>query len=149
MKIAIAGDHGGVALKSALEKHLDDRQIEYVDCGTYTEESCDYPDFAEKACRLVQEGKVTYAVLICGTGIGMSIAANKIRGIRAALCGDEFSAHYTRAHNDANVLTLGARVIGVGLAERILDTFLDGTFEGGRHARRIEKIKEIETKNHV
>lgn len=149
MKIAIAGDHGGVALKSALEKYLDDRQIEYVDCGTYTEESCDYPDFAEKACRLVQEGKVTYAVLICGTGIGMSIAANKMRGIRAALCGDEFSAHYTRAHNDANVLTLGARVIGVGLAERILDTFLDGTFEGGRHARRIEKIKEIETKNHV
>lgn len=128
---------------------MDDRQIEYVDCGTYTEESCDYPDFAEKACRLVQEGKVTYAVLICGTGIGMSIAANKMRGIRAALCGDEFSAHYTRAHNDANVLTLGARVIGVGLAERILDTFLDGTFEGGRHARRIEKIKEIETKNHV
>lgn len=146
MKVAIASDHGGFEMKKALEAHLEEKGIEYVDCGTHTEESCDYPDFAIKACHLVQEGKATYAVLICGTGIGMSIAANKMKGIRAALCHDEFSAHYTRAHNDANVLTLGARVIGAGLAERILDTFLEGNFEGGRHARRIGKIKEIETK---
>lgn len=89
-------------------------------------------------------GEATYAVLVCGTGIGMCIAANKMKGIRAALCGDEFSAHFTRAHNDANVLTLGARVIGPGLAESILDTFLSSEFEGGRHARRLEKIKKIE-----
>ena len=144
MKIAIASDHGGVGLKSVLIKHLSDKNIDYVDCGTYTEESCDYPDYAEKACRLVQNGEATYAVLVCGTGIGMCIAANKMKGIRAALCGDEFSPHFTRAHNDANVLTLGARVIGPGLAESILDTFLSSEFECGRHARRLEKIKKIE-----
>ena len=127
MKIAIASDHGGVGLKSVLIKHLSDKNIDYVDC-----------------CRLVQNGEATYAVLVCGTGIGMCIAANKMKGIRAALCGDEFSAHFTRAHNDANVLTLGARVIGPGLAESILDTFLSSEFEGGRHARRLEKIKKIE-----
>ena len=105
---------------------------------------CDYPDFAQKACSLVQAQTVNFAILICGTGIGMSIAANKMMGIRAALCGDEFSAHYTRAHNNANVLTLGARVIGEGLAENIVDIFLNSSFEGGRHARRIDKITEIE-----
>ncbi len=144
MVIAIASDHGGFLMKNVLMKHLEGRGIEYIDCGTHSEESCDYPDYAEKACKLVQEGKATYAVLICGTGIGMSIAANKMKGIRAALCGDEFSAHFTRAHNDANVLTLGARVIGDGLAVNILDTFIDGEFEGGRHLRRIEKIAKIE-----
>lgn len=144
MVIAIASDHGGFLMKNVLMKHLEGRGIEYMDCGTHSEESCDYPDYAEKACKLVQEGKATYAVLICGTGIGMSIAANKMKGIRAALCGDEFSAHFTRAHNDANVLTLGARVIGDGLAVNILDAFIDGEFEGGRHLRRIEKIAKIE-----
>lgn len=144
MVIAIASDHGGFLMKNVLMKHLEGRGIEYIDCGTHSEESCDYPDYAEKACELVQEGKATYAVLICGTGIGMSIAANKMKGIRAALCGDEFSAHFTRAHNDANVLTLGARVIGDGLAVNILDAFIDGEFEGGRHLRRIEKIAKIE-----
>lgn len=144
MIIAIASDHGGFQMKEALKNHLKDRGIECIDCGTDSEESCDYPDFAEKACRQVQDGSATYAVLICGTGIGMCIAANKMRGIRAALCSDEFSAHFTRAHNDANVLTMGARVLGEGLAERILDTFLDGKFEGGRHQRRIDKIPQIE-----
>ncbi|MEE3451962.1 ribose 5-phosphate isomerase B [Dialister sp.] len=144
MKIAIASDHGGFALKESLKKHLSEENVEYIDCGTDSEASCDYPDFAQKACRLVQDGKVTYAVLICGTGIGMCIAANKMKGIRAALCSDTFSAHFTRAHNDANVMTMGARVVGPGLAEFILDEFLKTPFEGGRHARRIGKIAEIE-----
>lgn len=146
MMIAIASDHGGFGLKEVLKKHLEERGISYTDCGTDSEASCDYPDFAEKACILVQEGKATYAVLICGTGIGMCISANKMTGIRAALCGEEFSAHFTRAHNDANVLCLGARVTGPGLAEGILDAFLDGTFEGGRHQRRLDKIAALEKK---
>ena len=144
MKIAIASDHGGFELKASLKKHLDEEKIEYIDCGTDSTESCDYPDFAEKACRLVQKGEATYACLICGTGIGMCIAANKMKGIRAALCGDTFSAHFTRAHNDANVITMGARVIGPGLAEFILDEFLKTPFEGGRPARRIGKLAKIE-----
>ena len=123
---------------------LKNKDIDCIDCGTDSEDSCDYPDFAQKACGLVQAQTVNFAILICGTGIGMSIAANKMMGIRAALCGDEFSAHYTRAHNNANVLTLGARVIGEGLAENIVDIFLNSSFEGGRHARRIDKITEIE-----
>lgn len=149
MKVAIASDHGGFELKESLKRHLDEKNIEYIDCGTDSEASCDYPDFAEKACTLVQRKEVTYGVLICGTGIGMCIAANKMKGIRAALCGDTFSAHFTRAHNDANVLTLGARVIGPGLAEFILDEFLGTDFEGGRHSRRIEKIARLEDEAHV
>ena len=144
MKIAIASDHGGFELKESLKKHLAEKKIEVIDCGTDSEASCDYPDFAKKACGLVVKGEVTYAVLVCGTGIGMSMAANKIKGIRAALCGDEFSARFTRRHNDANVLTLGARVTGPGLAESILDTFLENEFEGGRHARRVAKVMELE-----
>ena len=144
MKISIARAHGGFLLKEVLKKHLEEKNIEITDCGTYGEESCDYPDFAVKACKLVQDKTVQFAILVCGTGIGMSITANKMRGIRAALCGDEFSAFYARAHNDANVLALGARVIGSGLAERIMDTFLNGQFEGDRHARRIDKIAEVE-----
>lgn len=148
MKLAIASDHGGFGLKESIKKHLDARGIPYTDCGTYNEESCDYPDFAEKACTLVQKGEADRAILVCGTGIGMSIAANKMTGIRAALCGDTFSAHFTRAHNDANVLCLGARVTGPGLAEFIVDAFLDGPFEGGRHQRRLDKITAIEKKAH-
>ena len=146
MKIAIASDHGGFALKASLMKHLDEEKIEYIDCGTYSEESCDYPDFAEKACKLVQQGEATYAILVCGTGIGMCIAANKMKGIRAALCGDWYSAKYTRLHNDANVLCMGGRVIGAGLAAEIVDVFLDTEFEGGRHARRVDKIMKLEEK---
>lgn len=144
MKIAIASDHGGFALKNILKQHLQEAGYEVSDCGTDSEESCDYPDFAEKACRQVQSGGVSLAVLICGTGIGMSIAANKMKGIRAALCHDEFSARFARAHNDANVLALGARVVGPGLAGSILDVFLTGQFEGGRHERRLRKIASIE-----
>lgn len=144
MKIAIASDHGGFALKEILKKHLQEAGYDLSDCGTDSEESCDYPDFAEKACRKVQAGEVSLAVLICGTGIGMSIAANKMKGIRAALCHDEFSARFSRAHNNANVLALGARVVGPGLAASILDVFLSAQFEGGRHERRLRKIAAIE-----
>ncbi|MDY6084646.1 MAG: ribose 5-phosphate isomerase B [Dialister sp.] len=144
MKVAIASDHGGYTLKELLKTHLTENHVEVIDCGTDSTESCDYPDFAEKACQLVLDGKAKYGILVCGTGIGMSMAANKIRGIRAALCGDVFSAHFARAHNDANVIALGARVIGTGLAERILDEFLASPFEGGRHERRVGKIMELE-----
>lgn len=144
MKIAIASDHGGIELKSVLINHLQERNIEVIDCGTHTKESCDYPDYAEKACRKIQQGDVDLAVLVCGTGLGMSIAANKMKGIRAAVCGEDFSAHYARAHNNANVLCLGARVTGPGLAVFILDTFLDSSFEGGRHERRVNKIMALE-----
>ena len=144
MKIAIASDHGGIELKSVLINHLQERTIEVIDCGTYTKESCDYPDYAEKACRKIQQGDTDLAVLVCGTGLGMSIAANKMKGIRAAVCGEDFSAHYARAHNNANVLCLGARVTGPGLAVLILDTFLDSSFDGGRHERRVHKIMALE-----
>lgn len=144
MKIAIASDHGGYALKESLKEHLTENHVDFIDCGTDSTKSCDYPDFAEKACRLILDGTATYGILVCGTGIGMSMAANKIKGIRAALCGDVFSAHFARAHNDANVITLGARVIGAGLAERIMDEFLASSFEGGRHERRIGKVMQLE-----
>ena len=144
MKIAIASDHGCVELKSVLISHMKERNMDVIDCGTHSKESCDYPDYAEKARRKVQSGEADLAVLVCGTGLGMSIAANKMRGIRAAVCGEDFSAHYARAHNNANVLCLGARVTGPGLAVLILDTFLDSSFEGGRHERRVNKIMALE-----
>ena len=142
--LAIGSDHGGFALKKEIMAHLDERGIAYKDFGTYSEESCDYPDIAEPVARAVAAGECERGILICGTGIGMSIAANKVDGIRAALCGDCFSAEFTRRHNDANILTLGARVVGPGLALKIVDTYLDTAFEGGRHARRIAKIADIE-----
>ena len=138
--LAIGSDHGGFALKEELKAHLDERGVAYKDFGTFSEESCDYPDVAEPLCRAVVAGEYDRGILICGTGIGMSMAANKVSGIRAALCGDCFSAEFTRRHNDANILTLGARVVGPGLALKIIDTFLDTPFEGGRHARRIAKL---------
>ena len=145
--LAIGSDHGGFALKKEIMQHLDEKGVAYKDFGTFTEESCDYPDIAEPVARAVAAGEYTQGILICGTGIGMSMSANKVSGIRAALCGDCYSAEFTRRHNDANVLTLGARVLGAGLALKIVDTFLDTAFEGGRHARRIAKIADIETRN--
>ncbi len=142
--LAIGSDHGGYALKQAVMKHLSERGIEYRDFGTYSEESCDYPDFGEAVGRAVASGECERGIVICGTGIGISIAANKVRGVRCALCGDCFSAEMTRRHNDANVLAMGARVLGEGLALKIVDTFLDTGFDGGRHARRIAKLAEIE-----
>ncbi len=140
--IAIASDHGGFALKAEIIKHLNSKGYELRDFGSYDDASCDYPDYARPAAQAVARGECEKAILICGTGIGMSIAANKIPGIRAALCGDCFSAQATREHNDANVLCLGARVIGPSLALMITDVFLDTPFSGdSRHMRRISKLE--------
>jgi len=146
MKIAIGSDHGGLRLKKEVIKHLEKKSIEVKDYGTYTEDSCDYPDFAEKVAEAVVAKEYDYGILICGTGIGISISANKIPGIRAALCSDTFSAHATREHNNANILAIGERVVGTGLALDIVDAFLGSTFEGGRHENRVNKIMEIEKK---
>jgi ribose 5-phosphate isomerase B len=146
MKIAIGSDHGGLRLKKEVIKHLEKKNIEVKDYGTYTEDSCDYPDFAEKVAEAVVAKEYDYGILICGTGIGISISANKIPGIRAALCSDTFSAHATREHNNANILAMGERVVGTGLALDIVDAFLGSTFEGGRHENRVNKIMEIEKK---
>ena len=142
--LAIGSDHGGYELKQAVMKHLAERGVEYRDYGTYSSESCDYPDFGEAVGRAVASGECERGIVVCGTGIGISIAANKVRGIRCALCGDCYSAEMARAHNNANMLALGARVLGEGLALKIVDTFLDTGFEGGRHARRVAKIMAIE-----
>ncbi|KGN02545.1 ribose 5-phosphate isomerase [Clostridium novyi A str. 4570] len=146
MKIAIGCDHGGVELKKTVIEHLQEKGIEVKDFGTYTEESCDYPEYGQKVAEEVVAKNYDFGIVICGTGIGISISANKVPGARAALCHDTFSAHATREHNNANILALGARVTGPGLALDIVDTFLGATFEGGRHERRIDKISEIEKK---
>ena len=127
-----------------IKSHLDELGLEYRDFGTYSAESCDYPVFAEAAARAVASGECDRGILVCGTGIGISMAANKIKGIRAALCSDCFSAEMTRRHNDANMLALGARVLGGGLALKIVDTFLTTGFDGGRHQRRIDLITALE-----
>ncbi len=142
--IAIGCDHGGFNLKNDIIKHLSDRGIEFCDCGTFDTNAIDYPDIAKKVCAAVMDGSAEKGILVCGTGIGMSIAANKHKGIRAAVCSDHFSARYTRLHNDTNVLCLGARVIGSGLCLELVDLFLDTPFEGGRHQARVDKIHEIE-----
>ncbi len=143
--IAIGCDHGGYELKCAVMNYLLNRKIEYVDCGCGGER-CDYPDIAEAVCKKVTGGECDRAILICGTGIGMSMSANKIRGIRAAVCSDYYSAKYTRLHNNANVLCLGGRVLGQGLALELVEVFLDTEFEGGRHTDRIEKMMKLEEK---
>lgn len=140
--IAIGSDHGGFELKKEIMAHLDARGLEYKDFGTYSDASCDYPVYGKAVAKAVASGECERGIIICGTGIGISIAANKVHGIRAALCGDCFSAEATRQHNDANVLALGARVVGPGLALKIVDTFLDTPFSNGeRHIRRIEMIE--------
>ena len=140
--IAIGCDHGGYALKQEVMKHLAERGLEYKDFGTYSEDSCDYPVHGKAVAHAVADGDCDRGILICGTGIGISITANKVPGIRAALCGDCFSAEATRLHNDANILAMGARVVGAGLALKIVDTFLDTPFSGDeRHVRRINMIE--------
>ena len=140
--IAIGSDHGGFALKKALMAHLDKRGLEFKDFGTYSEASCDYPAYGKAVAHAVASGECERGILICGTGIGMSMTANKIPGIRAAVCGDCFSAEATREHNDANILCMGARVVGEGLALKIADTFLDTPFSNDeRHIRRISQIE--------
>jgi len=141
LKVALGCDHGGFVYKQKIIDYLKARDIEFVDVGTYTREACDYPDIARNVTELVASGQVDRGILVCGTGIGMSIAANKIRGIRAALCGDTYSARVSRAHNNANVLCLGERVIGEHLALDIVDIWLKTGFEGGRHKRRVDIIE--------
>ena len=142
--IAIASDHGGFALKQELIAQLKKDGIAFEDLGTYTEESCDYPVYAEKLGRAVAAGTYEKGILICGTGIGISMAANKIHGVRCALCSDCFSAEMTRRHNDANVLAMGGRVMGVELAKRIMSIFLSTPFDGGRHQRRVDQMMALE-----
>ncbi|MCX4268661.1 MAG: ribose 5-phosphate isomerase B [Lachnospiraceae bacterium] len=141
--IAIGSDHGGYALKQEIIKHLEERKITYQDFGCYQETSCDYPVYAKAVAKAIIEKECELGILICGTGIGISIAANKIPGIRAALCTDCFCAEATRQHNDANILCMGGRVVGVGLACKIVDTFLDTPFSNDeRHIRRIRLIED-------
>lgn len=144
--IALAADHGGFALKEQVKQWLEEQQIPYRDFGTLDGASCDYPDMAAAACDAVVSGACEKALLFCGTGIGISMAANKIKGIRAACCSDYFSAKYTRMHNDANALCLGGRVVGAGLAIELVDVFLHTAFEGGRHQRRVDKVAALETR---
>lgn len=142
--IALGCDHGGYCLMQEVKSHLDERGIEYRDFGCCSEESVDYPVYAKKVADAVADGECEMGILICGTGIGMSIAANKIKGIRAALCHDCFSAAATKEHNNANILAMGARVIGSGLALKIVDTFLDTSFSGEeRHVRRVNMIEDL------
>ena len=143
-KITIGSDHAGYELKLKVIAHLQERGIEAIDVGTYSTDSCDYPDFAHAVCKNVQDGVTELGILVCGTGIGMSMAANKHKGIRAAACSDTFSARLTRMHNDANVLCFGERVVGMGLAFDLVDNFIDADFEGGKHQRRVDMIMEIE-----
>lgn len=146
MKIAIAGDNGGFNLKNKIIAHLQNAGYEVVDFGTNTTDSCDYPDFALPAAEAVASGKCERGIVICSTGIGVSIVANKVPGVRCAHCHDTYCAEFTRLHNDSNVLALGAKVVGEGYALKIVDIFLNTEFEGGRHKRRVDKIIAIEKK---
>ena len=147
MKIAIGCDHGGLEHKNAIAEHLRNRGFEVTDFGIYEQVSVDYPDIAVKVAAAVKNKECELGILVCGTGIGMSLAANKVKGIRAAVCSDHFSAKYTRLHNNANILCLGGRVIGIGTALELVDLFVDTEFEGGRHQKRIDKITAIENEN--
>ena len=144
MKIVVGSDHAGFTLKELIRGHLTQAKYEVADFGTFCENSVDYPDIALPLVKAVAAGEFSFGILVCGTGVGMAIAANKYPGIRAALCDDTFSARCAREHNDANILTLGARVIGPGLALEIVDLFIESPFQGGRHRRRLDKIAFME-----
>ena len=146
MKIALGCDHGGLEHKNAIGEFLKEQGFEVVDFGIYEQVSVDYPDIAAPLCESILKGETERGILVCGTGIGMSIAANKYKGIRAAACSEHFSAKYTRLHNNSNVLCLGGRVIGVGTAVELADIFVNTEFEGGRHQKRVDKITAIEEK---
>ena len=147
MKIAIAADHGGFELKDSMVEYIKSLGNEVVDLGTNSADSVDYPDYAKKVCEEIQKGNSDLGILICGTGIGMSLAANKFEGIRAACVSDVYSAKMSRNHNNANLLCIGARVIGDEVAELIIKTFLENEFEAGRHQRRVDKIMAFEKEN--
>ncbi len=144
MKIALGTDHAGYDFKESLQTYLKECGHDVQDLGTYDKESVDYPDYAERVCKYVVQGQATFGILICGSGIGMSIAANKVHGIRAALAHDLYTARMGRMHNDANVLVLPSRLIALAIAQEITDIFLATPFEGGRHTARLEKIKKLE-----
>ena len=148
MKIALGCDHAGFRLKETVKEYLQGKNIHVYDFGTFDESPIDYPDIAYTVGKSVQDGKFDFGIIVCGTGVGVSITANKMRGIRAALCGDTFTAHAAREHNHANVLTMGARVIGKGLAQDIVDAFINTSFAGGRHLERVKKINIYEEQGH-
>ncbi len=140
--IAIGCDHGGFNLKNAIMKKLEEMGYDYKDFGTYSTDSCDYPDIAKEVCKAITSGQCDKGILVCGTGIGMSMAANKVKGIRAAHVTDTFSARMTKEHNDANVICLGERITGIEIALEIVEAYLNATFQGGRHANRVAKIED-------
>ena len=147
MKIGIGNDHSALELKAEIIDFLKEKGHEVVDYGTNSSESCDYPIYGEKVARAVAAGEVEKGILICGTGLGISLAANKVEGIRAVVCSEPFTAKMSRAHNDCNILAFGARVVGAELAKMIVDTWLNTEFEGGRHQRRVDQIMDIEKRN--
>lgn len=140
--IAIGCDHGGFNLKNVIMKKLEEMGYDYKDFGTYSTDSCDYPDIAKEVCKAITSGQCDKGILVCGTGIGMSMAANKVKGIRAAHVTDTFSARMTKEHNDANVICLGERITGIEIALEIVEAYLNATFQGGRHANRVAKIED-------
>ena len=144
MKLGIASDHGGFKLKEIIREYLESKEYKIIDYGTKSDQSVDYPDYAEKISKGIQEGEVDLGIAICGTGIGISIACNKFKGIRAAHCTDAFSARAARQHNNANILCMGDRITGVEIAKDLVDNFLSADFQAGRHERRINKIAELE-----
>ena len=144
MKIALGADHGGYSVKEIAKKHLEEQGYEVVDCGTYDTASCHYPVYAEAVCKTVTAGEADFGILICGTGIGIGIAAGKVKGIRVCTCSDVYSAELSKRHNNSNILTMGARVVGTELAKMIARHWLTAEFEGGRHQRRVEMIERIE-----
>ncbi|QSX05052.1 ribose 5-phosphate isomerase B [Sedimentibacter sp. zth1] len=147
MKISLGCDHGGYELKEIVKKHLEDKGFEIIDTGTYSLDSVDYPDYGQKAAECVSKKECEKGIVICTTGIGISISANKVKGVRCALCTNAYMAKMTRLHNDANMLAFGAGIVGKNLALEIVDTFFSTEFEGGRHIRRIEKMMNIENSN--
>lgn len=146
MKIAIGNDHTAIEMKNEIKAHLEERGFEVLDLGTNTAESCDYPVYGEKVGRAVVLGEADLGIAICGTGVGISLAANKVKGVRACVCSEPYTAKLSRMHNDSNVLAFGARVIGIEMAKMITDTWLDARFEGGRHQRRVDMVMEIENR---
>lgn len=144
MAVVVGSDHGGFALKEVLMGHLQEKGLEVIDVGCYDTNSVDYPDIAEKACREVTEGRCDWGILVCGTGIGISMAANKVKGIRCALVSEAYSAEMTKRHNNANMIALGGRVTGPDLAKHIVDAYINAEFEGGRHEKRVNKISALE-----
>lgn len=147
MKIAMGSDHAGLELKNYIKEYLEKKGFEITDCGTYTSDSCNYPEFGEKVAKCVASGEAEKGVLVCGTGVGISIAANKVKGIRAVVCSEPYSAEMAVRHNNANIVSFGARVIGHATAESIVDAFFGATYEGERHEKRVQMIIDIENNN--